>query len=129
MSREGLDERGLPKGLLLNEDWEITPRQTRELLADPSSDAVLIDCRTVEEHQRARIEGAVLVPLHEMRDRVDDLLEHADRTVIVHCHHGRRSLQGAAILRQAGFRDARSMAGGIDLWSIDIDPGVPRYTK
>jgi rhodanese-related sulfurtransferase len=43
------------------------------------------------------------------------------------CHHGRRSLRAASILRNAGFTDVVSMAGGIDLWSIDIDPAVARY--
>lgn len=129
MSAGGLDARGLPAGLLLNEDWEITPRQTRELLADGKADVLLIDCRTAEEHARARIEGALLVPLHEMPEAIDDLREHAHRRIVVHCHHGRRSLQGAAILRAAGFADVRSMAGGIDLWSIDIDQSVPRYSK
>lgn len=129
MSGPELDDRGLPPGLLLNEEWELSPRQTRDLLADASANALLIDCRTPEEHARARIEGAVLVPLHEMPEALDDLREHAGRTIVVHCHHGRRSLQGAAILRQGGFANVRSMAGGIDLWSIDIDPGVPRYTK
>ncbi|MGD9691961.1 MAG: rhodanese-like domain-containing protein [Phycisphaerales bacterium] len=125
----GLDERGLPRGMLLNEDWEITPRETRALLADGARNALLLDCRTQEEFARARIEGALLVPLHEMGEAIEDLREHAERTIVVHCHHGRRSLQAAAILRRAGFTDVRSMAGGIDLWSIDIDPGVPRYTK
>ncbi len=129
MSGNGLDERGLPAGLLLNEDWEITPRQTRDLLADAGANAMLIDCRTREEHSLARIAGALLVPLHELAEALDDLHEHADRTIVVHCHHGRRSLQAAAILRQAGFGNVRSMAGGIDLWSIDIDSRVPRYDK
>ncbi len=125
----GLDDRGLPHGILLNEDWEITPRETRALLADASRNALLLDCRTQEEFARAHIEGAVLVPLHELGDSIDDLREHEARPIVVHCHHGRRSLQAAAILRGAGFANVRSMAGGIDLWSIDIDQSVPRYMK
>ena len=49
------------------------------------------------------------------------------QAVIVYCHHGRRSLQTAATLRGMGYTNVLSMAGGIDLWSIDVDPGVARY--
>ena len=127
MSKIALDDRGLPPGYPLNTEWEITPRETKRLLDDPTSGVVLIDCRRPDEHAAARIEGAILAPLHELGSRLNDLLAHADKRVIVHCHHGRRSLQATQTLRANGFDDVRSMAGGIDLWSIDIDPRVPRY--
>jgi rhodanese-related sulfurtransferase len=95
------------------------------LAEDP--DVVLIDCRTPQEYQVARIDGAQLVPLDQMMVRMEDLDEYRDRKIVVHCHHGMRSLQMTAVLRQHGFTDVKSMAGGIDLWSLDIDPSVPRY--
>lgn len=122
-----LDDRGLPPGYPLNPEWEVTPRETRRLLDDPASGVVLIDCRRPEEHAATRIEGAILAPLQELGSRLNELLDHADKTVIVHCHHGRRSMQATQFLRANGFENVRSMAGGIDLWSIDIDPRVPRY--
>ena len=127
MPHPALDERGLPPGYPLNEEWEVTPRETKRLLDDPASGMVLIDCRREDEHATARIDGAVLAPLHELGTKLNDLLEHAEKTVIVHCHRGRRSLQATQFLRANGFENVRSMAGGIDLWSLDIDPGVPRY--
>jgi rhodanese-related sulfurtransferase len=47
--------------------------------------------------------------------------------VVVYCHHGVRSLRGAAVLAQAGHENVASLAGGIDDWSLTIDPTVPRY--
>ena len=63
----------------------------------------------------------------QIQSRLADLNEHARDKIVVVCHHGVRSMRIAAFLRQHGFVDVRSMAGGIDLWSRDIDPDVPRY--
>lgn len=125
--RPGLDARGLPSGYPYKPDLEVTPRQVKAALE--AGGAVLVDCRTIEEWRTARIEGATLVPLADLAGRVGDiegLLSESSSEVIVHCHHGARSLKAALFLRQQGIA-ARSMAGGIDLWSMDIDPAVPRY--
>ncbi len=108
------------------EAMEITPSEAAARLRDDPN-AVLLDCRTAEEHAAARIESARLVPLGELEARIGELRELDDRTIIVHCHHGVRSLRAVAILRSAGFDRAVSMAGGIDRWSAEVDPGVPRY--
>ena len=112
----------------MNESWEISPDRARELLA-AASPAVLIDCRTPQEHAAARISGSVLVPLAELAHRTDEILELVEgaSAVIVHCHHGVRSLKAAALLRSIGIASAVSMHGGIDAWSRLIDPTVPRY--
>jgi len=122
-----LNEQGMPHGKRLNEDWEIAPRETKRLL--DAGEIVLIDCRRDEEHDAVRIEGAELFPLDDLGSMIEELEAHAGRRVVVHCHTGVRSLKAAAFLRSIGFDDARSMAGGIELWSIDVDPSVPRYTK
>jgi rhodanese-related sulfurtransferase len=123
----GLDARGLPAGYPFQENLEITPRRVRELMQDTASGLVLIDCRTKAEWQTARIEGARLVPLDELAGRVDEIEEWAeDGPVVLHCHHGGRSMKATLFLRQRGI-EARSMAGGIDLWAADVDPTVPRY--
>ncbi|MGD9689200.1 MAG: rhodanese-like domain-containing protein [Phycisphaerales bacterium] len=111
----------------------MTPRQTRERVssATPTNPVLLLDCRRVEEHAFCRIEGATLVPMDQTVARADEIEEAAggrDREIIVYCHHGRRSMQVTATLRGLGFTRVRSMAGGIDLWSVDIDAGVPRYS-
>lgn len=121
-----LDDQGLPVGYRFRPEWEVTPRQVKQLL-DQKQDLVLIDCRLPQEHDLAKIPGSVLIPLQDVARHADELLEMKDKKVVVHCHHGGRSLQMTAMLRQYGFSDVKSMAGGIDVWSVDIDPSVTRY--
>jgi adenylyltransferase/sulfurtransferase len=92
---------------------------------------LLLDCRTPAEHHTARIDGALLIPMQELPDRVGELAAclAGDKAgpVIVHCHHGMRSLRVATWLRDQGFTGAQSMQGGIDAWSDQIDRLVPKY--
>lgn len=90
-------------------------------------DFVLLDCREEAEFATARLDESVLFPMSTLAERAQDLTEYRDRQIVVFCHHGGRSLRVAMWLRQQGFRDAQSMAGGIDEWSQTIDPGIPRY--
>lgn len=126
MTTNPLDARGLPTNYPFQPDWEVTPREVRQALADPASSLLLVDCRTPEEHRTAAIRDAKLIPMSELSARLSEVRDH-DGPIVVHCHHGGRSLKVTAALRQAGITDVKSMAGGIDLWSIDIDQGVPRY--
>lgn len=105
-------------------DIEIEPREVRQMLAQGDA-FLLVDVREPWEHETARIEGSVLVPLREIPGNVTRL-SGADCTVL-YCHHGIRSLDAVSWLRSQGIRSARSMAGGIDRWSIEVDPQVPRY--
>src|SRR2546430_1602923 len=75
----------------------------------------------------AGLQGQALIPLHELPGRLDEVQPGPGAQVVCYCHHGVRSLNAAAILRQAGFANAVSLAGGINLWSQLIDPSVPRY--
>lgn len=128
MSDASLDDRGLPPDYQFQQDWEITPRDTRERLRMPEETRpLLLDVRRLDEFETARVDGATLIPLQELPMRLDEIEQHRDRPIITLCHHGRRSLRAASMLRAAGFTNVLSMAGGIDLWSMDIDPGVPRY--
>lgn len=121
-----LNELGLPRGYNFRDDWEVAPRRVKAML-DAGEDFVMIDCRTPQEHQIARIEGALLVPLQELGSRMVDIQDHADKKVVVFCHHGGRSLRMAGVLRQEGFSDVYSMAGGIDIWAVGIDRSLARY--
>ncbi len=105
---------------------EITPQEFQDCLA-ASEDVILLDCRTVPERELARIEPSIHVPMTDIKSALQDLLEHADKTVVVHCHHGVRSLQVTNFLRNEGFEKAVSLAGGIDRWSLEIDTSIPRY--
>jgi adenylyltransferase/sulfurtransferase len=88
---------------------------------------LLLDVRQPEEWQRARIEGAQLLPLGELEARLAELSDWKDRRVIAHCHHGGRSAAACKILAAAGFTDVSNLVGGIDAWSLTVDPAVPRY--
>ena len=90
-------------------------------------DFLLLDVRQPEEWQRARIEGARLVPLGELEARLAELSDWKERRVIAHCHHGARSARACEILAAAGFSDLTNLVGGIDAWSLTVDPAVPRY--
>jgi rhodanese-related sulfurtransferase len=105
---------------------EVTCRDVQAKL-QAKTPFVFLDCREPEEYALCRIEGALLLPMSQLTSRVTELEPHRDAEVIVHCHHGGRSLRVAMWLRQQGFSQAASMSGGIDEWSLTIDPAVPRY--
>jgi rhodanese-related sulfurtransferase len=115
-------------GAFALEPIEIEPAAVRAFgTASSGAGWLLLDCRTPEEHATARIAGALLIPMQELSARVDELTAWRNKPVIVHCHHGVRSLRVAHWLRERGFSGARSMRGGIEAWSAEIDPSVPRY--
>jgi len=86
---------------------------------------LLLDVREPREAEIAHIDGARLIPLRELPERLAELPGHAE--IVTHCHHGQRSLRAREILVGAGFHNVRSLAGGIDAWSREVDSGVPRY--
>ena len=103
---------------------QITPKEVKERL-DRGEKLLLVDVREPQEYAICRIEGATLVPMGAIPANLQKL--DVDEDVICYCHHGMRSLDVANWLRSKGVNGAKSMTGGIDRWSIDIDPSVPRY--
>jgi len=87
----------------------------------------LLDVRQPEEHAIAAIAGSTLIPLGELAARVNEVLPPVGVPVVTYCHHGVRSLSAAAILERAGFTNVHSLHGGIDAWSVEVDPSVQRY--
>jgi rhodanese-related sulfurtransferase len=85
----------------------------------------LVDCREGWECELVRLPGALHIALGQLASRADEVP--SERPVVVYCHHGVRSRHGAALLREAGLVNARSLAGGIDRWSLTVDPTLPRY--
>lgn len=86
---------------------------------------LLIDVREQDEWDHSRIDGARLLPLRGLSSRLEELDPSA--VIVVHCHHGGRSGQAVQFLRSRGYAGATNLAGGIDAWSREIDPAVPRY--
>jgi adenylyltransferase/sulfurtransferase len=113
--------------LNINPEWEVHPADVQQRL-QRGEDLLLLDVRQVREWNASKIAGATLVPLHELDKRVEaELADWKARPIVVYCHHGVRSINGTAILRRHGFTDAHSLAGGIDAWSLIVDPAIPRY--
>ncbi len=103
---------------------EVTATElAKELEENP--DLVLIDVREPHEWEICHIEGATLVPLGQLPERLNELDGHKE--IVTLCHTGVRSMQALEILRAAGFPNVRNLNGGIDAWSTDVDPSVPRY--
>jgi adenylyltransferase/sulfurtransferase len=90
-------------------------------------DLLLLDVREPDEYARAHIEGALLVPMGELEARREELLAWRERPVVVHCHSGGRSARACETLSDWGFQKVENLSGGIDAWSLTVDPDVPRY--
>ena len=106
---------------------EISASDVRKRLA-AGEPIQLIDCREPAEHATASIAGAELIPMNTTPQRLQHIEDLADQgLVVVFCHHGMRSLMVTNWLREKGVTNCTSMMGGIDRWSLEIDPSVPRY--
>jgi len=106
-------------------DYEITPEQVKTKL-DQGESFLLLDVREPWECERSCIEGAKLMPMGDVPSRAHQELDPEEHIVVV-CHHGVRSMNVTAWLRQQGFEKAQSMRGGIDAWSRTVDSSVPLY--
>ena len=107
----------------MEKDLEITPRETAELLK--GGKIKLVDVRTPEEFAIASVPGSVLVDQSLAQEMMQTWPK--DTAIVTMCHHGMRSLDAAAYLRGHGFTNTKSMSGGIDAWSLQIDSSIPRY--
>ena len=108
-------------------NYEITTHELRRVLSgDNKSACVLLDVREAWEFEEARIEGSILMPMGEVPARANQELD-PDAHIIAICHHGMRSMSVTAWLREQGFERAQSLRGGIDAWSVEVDPSIPRY--
>ena len=104
--------------------WEITPKELKARL-DHGESLQLVDVRTSEELAIAALKGAIHIPLSDLIMRHQEL--NPDKETILLCHHGMRSAQATLLLNQLGFEKIKNLSGGIDRWSEDVDPSVPRY--
>lgn len=104
---------------------EISAEELRKEMNEKGSDLVVIDVREPHEWEIAHIEGAQLIPLGQLPERLSELDGHAE--IVTHCHHGARSMKALQVLKGAGFGKVRSLAGGIDAWADRVEVGMPRY--
>jgi rhodanese-related sulfurtransferase len=109
------------------EGLEISVPETAKRHSGAEADFVLIDIREPDELALCSIEGALHIPMGELASRINEIEADEDTTIAVICHSGRRSLKAALYLQQQGLTGSRSVAGGIDWWSLRIDPTIPRY--
>jgi rhodanese-related sulfurtransferase len=88
----------------------------------------LLDVRESNEVETARIEGAIWIPLGDLDARMGELDAFRDQTLVVYCHHGGRSAKAVRKLLACGFAAVQNLDGGIEAWSLTVDPSVPRYS-
>jgi rhodanese-related sulfurtransferase len=106
-------------------DYEVTVEEVKAKL-DAREAFTLLDVREPWEIETANIAGAKLMPMGDVPSRAHQELDPEDHVIVI-CHHGVRSMNVTAWLRQQGFEKAQSMRGGIDAWSRLVDPKVPVY--
>jgi adenylyltransferase/sulfurtransferase len=105
---------------------QITPHDLATRMANDHP-VYLLDVRQPAEHALAALPGSVLIPLNELATRAPEIRPEPGALLVVYCHHGMRSLSGAALLQRLGYQNVVSLAGGIDAWSCEVDPGIPQY--
>jgi rhodanese-related sulfurtransferase len=107
---------------------EISPQEVK-LRLESGEKLHLIDVREPHEFAQARLQGADLIPMRTVPGELPALEARAEEgTLVVYCHHGIRSLNVVSWLREQGVEACQSMAGGIEAWSLTVDPSVPRYS-
>jgi rhodanese-related sulfurtransferase len=105
-------------------DFEISSADASALLSQKR--ARLIDVREPWEFSTAKVEGSELMPMGDVPSRAHQELDPEERLLVM-CHHGVRSMNVTVWLRNQGFENAQSVRGGIDAWSAEVDPKMPRY--
>jgi adenylyltransferase/sulfurtransferase len=106
-----------------NEIPQITAKELKRRI-DAGEQVYILDVREPWEYKTAQI-GGTLIPMNEIPQRLSEL--DRDHEIIVHCHHGVRSQRVAEFLQQSGFPRVINLAGGIDAWSREVDPSIPKY--
>jgi len=104
---------------------EVDPATPARKLREHPDAVLLLDVREPYERRLASIFPSLHIPMGEVPDRLAEIPK--DREVIVYCHSGARSMMVVGFLEGNGYESVANLAGGIDAWSISVDPSVPRY--
>ena len=102
----------------------ITPRELKDRF-DKGNTLFLLDVREPWEYALAKLDGSHLIPLGTLPHSLGKLDRNTE--IVAYCHHGMRSADAAGFLLQQGYTSVKNLVGGIDAWSVQIDPTVPRY--
>ena len=105
-------------------NFEITPQEVKQR-QERNEELTILDVRELWERQTANIASSQHVPMADIPSRLQEL--DPEQHIVVYCHHGTRSLSVTDWLRKQGYEKVQSMSGGIERWSLEIDPTVPRY--
>ncbi len=104
---------------------QVSVTELAQWLRNGSDRLLLLDVREPGERALARIEPSLHIPMGEVESRFSEIP--TDRKIVVYCHYGNRSLAVASYLESEGYADVLNLAGGIDAWSEEVNPVVPRY--
>ncbi len=109
------------KGYIFANFERISPKDAYEWIKK-DKDVVVLDVRTYEEYKNdGHIKGAILIPLNQLKDKIDELKQYKDKKIIVYCRSGNRSVMASRILSNLGFK-VFNMDGGINAWK---EEGLP----
>ena len=104
---------------------EKTPTEIKSLLENSNNKAIILDVREEWEYDICHIENSTHIPMGKIVSVEGELS--INMKIIVVCHHGIRSRMVAKYLTSKGFSDVINLTGGIDAWSMNIDPSMPKY--
>jgi rhodanese-related sulfurtransferase len=111
----------------LSQSFEVSAQEVQKRL-QTGERLFLIDVREPFEHEIANLADAELIPMNSVPAALQQLEAKADQgPLMILCHHGVRSLNVVNWLRRQGIENCFSVRGGLDLWSLEIDPKIPRY--
>jgi rhodanese-related sulfurtransferase len=102
----------------------ITPRELKDRF-DKGDKLFLLDVREPWEYALVKLDGSNLIPLGTLPQSLAKLDRNAE--IVAYCHHGMRSADAAGFLLQQGYTSVKNLVGGIDAWSVQVDPTLPRY--
>lgn len=104
---------------------EVTCEELKQRI-ESNAPVRLVDCREPWEHQLVRLADSTNIPMNDTPSRVEEY-RGFDEPTVVYCHHGVRSLHVVSWLRSQGVENVASLRGGIDAWTMQVDPSLPRY--
>ena len=108
------------------ESHEISPIEVKQKI-DAGEDITLVDVRTSDERDKASLPNVLHIPRDDVHARYTEIGDDPSKAIVVFCHHGIESEQVMHQLWGLGYQNAKVMSGGIDAWSVEADPTVPRY--